>query len=269
MKQAQHEDRTTVQSAWLPYGEPDRAATTRLFCFHHAGGNATAFREWAASLPPQIQVCPVEIPGHGTRMREAPSCSMTEVIQDLEEALAPWLSVPFSFFGHSMGASIALELTYRLQARHGVLPQCLFVSGRRAPGRAELPPIHELSEPQFIEEIRRLSGTPEEILAHPEILAVLLPLLRADFALIESCPRLSRVPLACPIVAFGGLQDHRVSWDDVFAWRKITSARFAMEMFPGDHFYLNSSRAALLRSLANHLVDGSLCEQRPRNMAAC
>ena len=124
-----------------------------------------------------------------------------------------------------------------------------------------------------------MSGTPEEILAHPEILAVLLPLLRADFALIDGCPRVTRMPLSCPIVASGGMQDHRVSWDDVYAWRKVTTSQFLMEMFPGDHFYLNTARPQLLRSIASQLLPGRLlpdplladsgAEQKMRALASC
>jgi medium-chain acyl-[acyl-carrier-protein] hydrolase len=187
-------------------------------------------------------------------MQEAPLRSLSEVVEGLDDGLAAWLSMPFAFFGHSMGATIALELTRRVQARLGVQPQCLFLSGRRAPGRPEPAPIHDLPEPQFVEEIRRLSGTPEELLAHPEIRGLLVPLLRADFALIETCASADRSPLDCPIVGLGGLEDPRASREDVLAWRELTSGNFSLEMLPGDHFFLNRSRTRLLQIIASHLI---------------
>ena len=257
MKHVDHSIQNCAREGWLPQGIPDRSSAIRLFCFHHAGGNAIVFRSWQPLLAQAIHVCAVELPGHGTRMREAPSRSMADLVDGLVQALAPWLTMPFSFFGHSMGAALAFELTHRLQARHTIRPECLFVSGCRAPGRPMPPAIHGLPEHLFIEKIRGYSGTPDEVFSHAELLAELLPMLRADFAVIETRPHVARSPLDCPLVAFGGLDDSTVSSEDLIAWGDCTSAHFSMRMFAGDHFYLNRSRVELLQAIASHLLDST------------
>jgi medium-chain acyl-[acyl-carrier-protein] hydrolase len=59
--------------------------------------------------------------------------------------------------------------------------------------------------------------------------------------------------LSCPISAFGGLHDHRVSRGDLEAWRDQTSGSFSLRMFAGDHFFLNTTQPLLLQMLSQEL----------------
>jgi medium-chain acyl-[acyl-carrier-protein] hydrolase len=130
----------------------------------------------------------------------------------------------------------------------------LFISGHRAPQLPDPnPPIHQLPDPAFVAELRRLSGTPETVLQDSELMEVFLPLLRADFAICETYKYSIEAPLDCPLSVFGGLRDDRVSRDELAAWRSQTSASFTLHMFPGNHFFLESERAIFLRTLAQHL----------------
>jgi len=242
-----------TNSVWFPLGNPRRTAAIRLFCFAHAGGSAMAFREWQDYFPPEIQVCPVQLPGHSTRLRERPFSRMTPLVEALEMGIGEWLDQPFAIFGHSMGAAIGFELSQRLRAGRGIQPEYLFVAGRRAPHRPFPAPTYHLPEPLFIEELRRLQGTPEEALENPEMLALIVPLLRADFEVIETCAYTPRPPLACPIVAMGGLEDHQVSREDIRAWSEVSTAEFSMHMFPGSHFFLHTARPDVTGILAARL----------------
>ena len=228
----------------------------RLFCFPYAGGGAQVFRAWPGELPPWVEVCAVQPPGRGARMSEPPYKRMTELVPALADALAPALDVPFSFFGHGLGALVAFETARRLREERGVEPALLAVSAQRAPQlpRTE-PPAYDLPDDEFVELLRRLRGTPDEVLAHPELLNLMLPILRADFELAETYAYAPAAPLACPVVAFGGLADHRVRREELEAWREQTGARFMLRMFTGvgDHFFINEHRALLLRSLAQEL----------------
>src|SRR5262245_18244721 len=82
----------------------------------------------------------------------------------------------------------------------------------------------------------------------------LLPVLRADFAVCETYIYTAKPPLTCPISVFGGLQDPRVSYAELAAWREQTCRAFIHRMLPGDHFFLHSAQALLLRALAQDLV---------------
>jgi len=102
-------------------------------------------------------------------------------------------------------------------------------------------------------ELCRLNGTPREVLEDEELRQILLPLLRADFAVYETYRYSTEPPLNCPISAFGGLQDYRVSRGDLEAWRDQTNVSFSLRMFPGDHFFLNTTQPLLLQVLSQEL----------------
>lgn len=245
----------TQPSPWLLSPRLDPRAALRLVCLPHAGGAAAMYAPWARTLPPAIDVLPIQLPGRANRMAEPPYTSMPQLVQDLASALEPYLDRPFAFFGHSMGALVSFELARTLRHTRGLEPVCLFVSGHRAPQLPTgHPPIHNRPEPEFLAELRRLNGTPREVLEHEELLELLLPLLRADFALCETYAFAEEPPLTCPILALGGLQDTDVQRDDLEAWRLHTHAACSVRMFPGDHFYLTTAGHLVLNVLARELV---------------
>ncbi len=238
---------------WFAVQKPARETRLRLFCFPYAGGTAQIYRAWGAGLPGTIEVCAAQIPGRGPRMNEAPYTNLAPLVEALTGAVAPLLDKPFAFFGHSMGAMIAFELARALQRERGVSPLHLFVSGRRAPQLPDdEPPTYNLPHDEFLEELRRLNGTPEEVLRHPEMMELLLPIIRADFSAVQTYDYRPGPPLDCPVTAFGGTEDHEVGRDDLEAWREQTSAGFSVQMFRGDHFFLHDAQP-LLQSVAHQL----------------
>jgi medium-chain acyl-[acyl-carrier-protein] hydrolase len=245
-----------IDSPWLTCPKPQPQASLRLFCFPYAGGSATIYRTWATTLPASVEVCAVQLPGRGKRVSEPAFTRLPALIEALAEALVPYLKQrPFAFFGHSMGALISFELTRHLRRTHPQLvPQKLFLSGRRAPSVVNSDaPTADLPEAQFIETLHQLNGTPREVLEHPELMQLMLPLLRADFAVCETYEYKTEPPLACPLSVYGGLQDTEVTREQLEAWRTETSGAFSLRMFPGDHFYLNNSPDQLPRMLAQEL----------------
>ncbi len=242
------------RNSWVTFPKPNPQASLRLFCFPYAGGKAMSFRGWEKSLFNTVEVCPIELPGRGTRLMEEPFTEFSLLIPTMTQALLPYLDKPFAFFGHSMGAIVSFEVARLLRKKYHLSPDHLFVSGRGAPQvHTEIKPIHTLPEPAFLQELRRLNGTPEEVLENAELMQLLLPMLRADFALIENYVYTDEHPLDCPISVFGGQQDYKVSGDRLQAWIEQTTADFSMQMFPGDHFFLHSAQQLLLQTLSQKL----------------
>jgi medium-chain acyl-[acyl-carrier-protein] hydrolase len=240
--------------SWIAGRNANPRARLRLFCFPYAGGAASVFRNWSDGLPADVEVCPVQFPGRGTRLMEPPFSELSLLVEALAEALLPLLDKPFALFGHSLGSLVSFEFARQLRAKHQVRPIRLFVSAGPAPQiphRGRL--IHDLPEREFLAELRRLNGTSEELLNHKELMDVALPSLRADFALYESYRYSSGSALNCPISTFGGLSDQRVKHDDLEAWRDQTSVSFSIRMFPGDHFFLKTTQPLLLRALSQDL----------------
>ncbi|MGH2386887.1 MAG: thioesterase II family protein [Chloroflexota bacterium] len=244
-----------MSTRWLTYAKPKPGARLRLYCFPYAGGSASVYRTWPEALPPSIEVCPVELPGHGTRFLEPLHTAVGPLARQIAAALAPGMDGEFALFGHSMGALIAFELAHMLRNDYGLSPMHLIVSAHRAPQISDPdPPISTLTEPEFWAKLRELNGTSSDVLEHAELLSAVQPLLRADFTLCDTYRYAPRPPLECPISAYGGLQDPEAGHDDLRAWREQTSAAFRLRMFEGDHFFPRTSFPILRDTLVDDLL---------------
>ncbi|HKV94713.1 MAG TPA: thioesterase II family protein [Candidatus Angelobacter sp.] len=226
----------------------------RLFCFPYAGGNSSIYRDWSHEMPEGVEICPVQLPGRGNRLREPLMTHVTPMVESLGTALLPYLDRPFAFFGHSMGALIAFELSRLLRAKYGLGPVHLFISAWRSPDVIELKREYDLPQDQFVAMLRRLNGTPQEILDNPEAMEFLLPIVRADFQVCQTYVYHADKPLSCPITAFGGLNDSETTPKAISPWKNHTIDSFSMKILPGDHFFMTQSRAQLLACIAQQLV---------------
>jgi medium-chain acyl-[acyl-carrier-protein] hydrolase len=252
---------TTTPSfnSWIKFPKPNPLANLRLFCFPYAGGSSVIFRTWSNGLPETVEVCAVELPGRGAQIKTPPFHRLQPLIEALTPVLLPYLDKPFALFGHSMGALVSFELARLLRKQHGLIPIHLFVSGRRAPEMNDTkPPIHDLPEAAFKEELRRFNGTPEAVLENAELMQLLLPIIRADFAVLETYIYTTEPPFDCPITAFCGLQDPEANGEEMEGWRNHTTADFSLHMLPGDHFFIQSAQALLLAKLGQELQKSSL-----------
>jgi medium-chain acyl-[acyl-carrier-protein] hydrolase len=241
---------------WIKRPRPSPAARLRLFCLPYAGGAASVFHAWPQGLPPQVEVCAVQLPGREGRLREMPFVRVGPLVRALADVVpAAAGGRPFALFGHSNGAMLAFELARELARRGGEVPVHLFVSARLAPPcPPRAAPIHRLPEAEFVEAIRRLEGTPAEVLQNPELMQMAMPALRADFAVHETYAYEPGPPLECPVSAFGGLQDAEVPRADLAQWGHETSGAFKVRMLPGGHFFLATHRALLLQALSLDLA---------------
>jgi medium-chain acyl-[acyl-carrier-protein] hydrolase len=236
----------------------------RLFCLPYAGGSAVIFRNWKAFLSSKIELCPIEPPGRGTRLHETAYTAMEPLIDALATGISHLLDRPFAFFGHSMGAVICFELSRKLYRENRPVPVHLLVSAHRAPQILDPEPqSYDLPKPQFIEHLRGLNGTPATVLAHSELLELLLPTLRADFRLVETY-RYSPGPLLpCPITAIGGMDDKDVSADHLARWGELSSGAFQQFMLAGDHFFIHQSESQLISIIAKQLEEVSAGARLP------
>jgi surfactin synthase thioesterase subunit/glycosyltransferase involved in cell wall biosynthesis len=240
---------------WFPQTEWRSGLKLRLFCLPHAGGGTALYRGWQSHLPDSVLLAPIRLPGRESRLNEKPYERMEELVAALGEAMQPHLDRPFAFFGHSMGAGIAFELTRWLRRRALPLPRALMVSGAGAPQLrlASLPPI-AWDDRALLEHLRRLGGVPPELPEHEE-LGRLLAVLRTDLNLYRSYVYHPEPPLAVPIRAYGGAADPNLRTDQLEAWREQTTAGFRLTLLPGGHFYLFSKDSGFLERLSKDLQE--------------
>lgn len=248
-------------SPWL-LTWPEAKDRIRLFCLPYAGGGASVYRGWTKAFPASVGIYPLQLPGRENRLAEPPVCDMNELVDAIAAAIIPYLQRPFILFGHSLGARIAFELARNLCRKWRIQPCCLIVSGSRAPHIREPKPLHQLPDAAFVKELRRFSGTPEEVLQSAELMQMFMPILRADFTLDETYACVEDEPLDCPIAAFGGTEDPEAKQAEIEAWAHYTKADFTLEMIKGDHFFLQTAKPVLLRSVTRILfqhLEGSGC----------
>jgi medium-chain acyl-[acyl-carrier-protein] hydrolase len=173
------------------------------------------------------------------RLREPPFDRVEPLVAAVADVLEGALDRPYAVFGHSMGALIGYELTRELRRRGRPLPVALVASGRNAP---HLPPrdplMYSLPEDEFVARLRRFEGTPEAVLEHEELMRLLIPLLRADFAVNEAYAHREEAPLDLPLLAMGGTDDEEVSREGLEAWAAYTRGPFDLKIYPGGHFFL-------------------------------
>ncbi len=243
------------QSAWVFNRRINHNAKIRIFCFPFAGGAASVYRTWQESFPPSIDICPVQLPGRESRFSEPAFDQAGPLVAAAASALRPLMNGAFAFFGHSMGSIISFELARYLRKERAPGPVHLFVSGSPAPQVPNVDPIYNLPENEFMEKISLYNGTPEEVLKNAELWKLFFPVLRADFTLTDSYEYVESEPLSCPISVFGGLNDGHTSQSDLEGWRQQTVSGFKIRMLPGDHFFINSTRAIISKAICQDLVD--------------
>ena len=242
-----------TSTKWFVCPQPDPAAETRLFIFPYAGGSPAAFGKWTAG---NIETHIAHYPGRGSRFNEPAIKRLDVLVENLSREIQPLLDKPFALFGHSMGGLVAFELARSLRRLSLPRPTRLFISACAAPQFPDPnPPIHALPDDEFLEALKKFNGISAEILNQPEALALLLPILRADFEAVETYRFDSNEPpLDIPITAFGGLDDERLSREGLEGWASRAESRFEAHFFPGGHFFINDAKEEIMQSIAAEII---------------
>jgi surfactin synthase thioesterase subunit len=222
--------------SWLSR-QPLPGSSRLLVCFPHAGAGAAVFREWGSDR--ELDVLPVRLPGRESRLGEPPRRSLSSLAGELADALDPVLDREFSFYGHSMGAVLAFEVSRLLRSRSGRCPQTLFVAASAPPGAQRgLERVRHLGDEELVAALAGRFGVADAALANRELMQLLLPAMRADLEMLETYRPAPGPPLPCPIVAFYGEEDLHYGREVLAGWQPFTAADFSLEAVPGGHFFV-------------------------------
>jgi pyochelin biosynthesis protein PchC len=243
----------TYRTGWLRRFHPAAPDAARLVCFPHAGGAASYYFPFSQSLAPTIEVLAIQYPGRQDRHAEPALDHISQLADGVEEALRSQPRTgPLAFFGHSMGAVIAYETALRLQDQ-GLPVDHVFASGRRAPSCYRADSVHQRDDDGLLQEVTLLGGTSPAALRDPDLVAMMMPALRADYRAIETYRHQPGRRLHCPVTALVGEDDPRTSVDEARAWSEHTDGPFRMHVLPGDHFYLNQQAVAVTTVITERL----------------
>lgn len=246
---------TLPNDPWLRRFDAAIADAPRLICFPHAGGSASYFFDFSRLLAPDIEVLAVQYPGRQDRVAERPPESLAELGDLVSAVLEPLTCRRTAFFGHSMGSVLAFEVAFRAASWPGGGPLALFASGYPAPSRIRGGSVHRRSDAGLVQELRALGGIDGRWLAEPDVLATILPPLRADYRLIETHPRSDKQLSGVPVAAFIGDRDPHTTRVEAEAWGEATSGPFTLQVLPGGHFYLDEHLPTVTRAIRAVIQD--------------
>ena len=243
---------------WLVTRHPRPDARMRLICFPFAGGGSAVFDRWGEAFDPAIEILSVEAPGRLGRINEKPVRTVEEFVRELLPELLERLDRPHALLGHCLGGLTLYETARFLQARKRPLPVRIFVSGARPPNALRAPggferelearlravrgyrsgrPAYEQPDAVFAEIIRAFGiSQSSQMLDDPELRALVLPTVRAEFEMVSRYVYLPEDPLPVPITCFRGSRDDYFRAIDARMWRRFTAQSF--ELFTRDtgHF---------------------------------
>jgi len=233
-----------------------------LICFPHAGGSARYYFPLLRSLS-SMNVAVVQYPGRDDRRLESPIASIAVLADEIAGTL---LDGPprtrLGLFGHSMGALVAFEVAVRLGSA-GWSAEHLFVSASPAPSCARGGRIHQRTDGDIAAELALLGGCSHDAAIERALMSIVMPVLRNDFQAVEAYRPRTGLVLDCPVTALIGSADPRTSSRQARAWSSVTTGRFALRLFAGNHFYINEQAARVTDVIQRELGAGRPAGSRP------
>ncbi|WP_430789531.1 thioesterase II family protein [Actinoplanes sp. G11-F43] len=218
----------------LPGDPPHRTA---LLVLPHSGGNAHGYAPWRDRLPGHVRLLVGQYPGRGARFGEPLPRDMTDLVGPVLDCLPSGVE-DLVVLGHSMGSLVAYETALALTLA-GRPPRALIVSACRAPFLPNPSPVvpAALDDDALVAAIRQRGGTDNAILDEPELRELVLPSIRADFAIDDDYRRATAPRLTCPVLVLGGESDPVVPAGALARWAEVTTGPVTTRVLPGGHFY--------------------------------
>lgn len=228
----------------------------KLFCFPYAGGSSVIYEKWRKFLYPSIKLIPIEYAGRGNRFNKPLLENINDILEDIFLIIEKNLDKgdEYSLFGHSMGALIAYELSYKLISENFNSPTHVFFSGKLAPHiENSFNPINNLNDLEFKQKILQLGGTPIEALKNDEWSKLFLPILKTDFKAVENyiyCKKDKLLPCNFSIL-YG--QDDFLTANRIEEWTYHTKKQCTFLKFSGGHFFLKDHTSDITTLINNTL----------------
>ncbi|UXI00912.1 thioesterase II family protein [Photobacterium sp. TY1-4] len=222
----------------------------RVIFLPYAGGSASIYQDWIKHLSPGIEAILVQLPGRASRFGESLISSMDEITSELSDIIDELSDLPYIVFGHSMGSRIGYQLLTHLRESGHPLPKHFIASGCKAPHQERhMSGSHLLPEDEFINEIKRLNATPEEVLQNKALLNLCIQILRADFEIADHQSPIPKLKHSTRCTLFFGLLDQEVDMDDIEEWQKHFSDKVNVKLFNGEHFFIHSHKEKVINEI--------------------
>jgi len=230
----------------------------KLLCIPYAGEMGAVYYKWRKFADYNIEIIPIEMKGRGKRSQEPFDSSVKEVVQDILLQIGDSIfEGRYAIFGHSMGSIIAFELVHELQKKMFPLPMHIFFSGCMPPeNMIREKKICDIPDKEFKNEIIRLGGVPKEVRDNDEIFSLFLPILRADYKVVdEYVYSRHKEKIHCNISVFYGEKDYTCSGDLLLDWKKYTDYDMNVYSFFGGHFFIVENMQRVVETINEVLLE--------------
>ena len=190
-----------------------------------------------------IDLWAARYPGREIRQAEPFASSIDAIADELAAALLTvhdTVPLPLVLLGNSMGAGVAVEMARRIESQRPDALHGVVLAGRAAPGHADAGDAERLrvlsnDDIRLGRWVASLGGTPAELIADPDFMAMLLPVLRADLLVSLDHDGLVGARLRAPVVLACGACDPVVTLDSMRGWAAVTSGTVRELALPGGH----------------------------------
>lgn len=213
-------------------------AKLRLLCIPYAGGSANIFRSWGSYLTDEVELVAVQLPGRGRRLMETPHSDMEQIVDELIRCSEQVTDLPLIIFGHSLGGCIAFEFMKHLEKQRHICPKLFICSASRPPQiPSSIRNVRNMSDKEFIDLLRSLEATPKEVLECEEMMALLLPMLRADFTISEQYRNREKGASSVSCMVLVGSSDRHLNKDNAPLWNEHFHSKPEQIEIQGGHFF--------------------------------
>lgn len=224
-----------------------------LFCLPFAGGSKYSYAEFMKRAPANLNIISVEPPGRGLRLKEMLFTRIDDMVEDIYGQILPMLHEPYAIYGHSMGTLLGYLLTKKILNDNYLAPSDLFFSGRGGPSVKDKDGLkYTLPKPAFIDKLKELGGSTDEVLADEALMDFFEPIIRADFQAVETYVHKESIPFEIPITVMVGISE-KTTYEDAMAWQKETIKPISIRQFPGQHFFIYDFIDEILKIITHKL----------------
>ncbi|WP_242292477.1 thioesterase domain-containing protein [Bacillus cereus group sp. BfR-BA-01441] len=228
----------------------------KLICLPYAGSSARVFNTWRNTLLPEIEIKNIELSGRGKRIRETCYKNIADAVEDIYNIIDKEIDdSPYIIFGHSMGSILAFELGHKIQQENRRMPEAFFFSGKPAPDQTIKEFVHLYKDVDLIGKIFKLGGTPPELIQNKKLLDIYLPIIRADYKIVETYKfQDKKKKLNAPFYILYGNKDE-FALHEILAWKNHTSKYCTFYEFDGGHFFIKEQEKSVLNLINTVFLD--------------
>ncbi len=219
----------------------------RLFCFPYAGGNASMYYPLKDKIGEEIELVAVQLPGRSERMFEEAYTDMDALVEKLYRQIAPMLHEPFALCGYSMGGVIVYALTKKIEKFSQYRPEFSIISATKPMALLNQSTKHTLCDDGLIDMLREHKASPEEVLESKELMALVLPTIRADYQLIETYKVENGPALETQLVLFNSEED--MDKETICLWQEYFKNEAKYVGFEDGHFFIRTQTEKFIKEI--------------------